>query len=242
MCGVLRRQGKDGTHTMFSGFDNFAEGFKRFSLDSLQQDEEREEDGKNKDTSREERMPVVHEKTTELGDSITTVKKLPSRPNEDANEWDWDEGNAAATAEKKEPSKVDGSLQQHASHVQRQPDSSATGGSLSAAGVSLTSASPVQLKQSSPRKMSSRVGDQSDKPQGENVGTDAAAECQEHRREEDTFAEGRAPSGAEGLAASPSPSATPVVEVSVSYQDVAGVGASRQFFGTPSWRTSEALD
>ncbi|CAM9418029.1 unnamed protein product [Scytosiphon promiscuus] len=193
---------------MFSGFDNFAEGFKRFSLDALQEDDDRQGDGRNTDTSREERMPVVAEKTSpkELADSAPTTKKLPSPPHEEVSEWDWDEGNATAIVEKNGSSQVGVSTIPHASNLQRLPASANTGGrvSLSAAGMSVTPASPGELEQRSHEELS-HVREVSENPQEEEAGTVMAAECEERPREEHTRSEGRAPSGAEGLAASLSP-------------------------------------
>lgn len=187
---------------MFSGFDTFAEGFKRFSLDSLQQDEERQEDGKD-NASREERLPVVPEQPTELADSNPTVTKPPSPSKEEASEWDWDEGSAAAAAVKRKgPSKASGSLQPHPSNLQG-PQGEAT--SLSASGMSATAALPAKLGRSSSGNISPHSGEYSEKPQGEDADTATAVECEELRKEEHTFQGGRAPSGVEGLAASPSP-------------------------------------
>lgn len=130
---------------MFSGFDNFAEGFKRFSLDALQ-DQEEQEDG----TTLEQRiMPVVPAEQPNVSVE-TPPQKLPSLK-EEHNEWDWDQENTSTAVDRQGVSKVGASQQRHETHLERPPKPASTASvGLIDGGVavpSLAAASHAELEQ-----------------------------------------------------------------------------------------------
>lgn len=80
---------------MFSGFDNFAEGFKRFSLDSLQQQEEEEGDNNNSSSTSTSNNKPRHGGTN-VAPALTPVPEQPVEfppttdpRNEEDDGWEW---------------------------------------------------------------------------------------------------------------------------------------------------------
>ncbi|CAM9123728.1 unnamed protein product [Ectocarpus fasciculatus] len=162
---------------MFSGFDNFAEGFKRFSLDALQDQDD--ENATEKDEQK--RLPAVPEQQhpTEHTESPTENPPPPPAEVED-NEWDWDQDNAGATDAQRKG--VSGSQQRHGgAHFQNSPQAM----SIAHAGISPAAvASPSELDQQS--TFDGQPGGvlvEAEEPSRGNTGTQAAEEHMEERRE-----------------------------------------------------------
>ncbi|CAN0402680.1 unnamed protein product, partial [Ectocarpus sp. 12 AP-2014] len=162
---------------MFSGFDNFAEGFKRFSLDALQDQDE--------NTSRDEqqRLPALPEQQHPTEHTESPTKEPPPQPAElEDNEWDWDQDNAGATDAQREG--VVGLRQKHEAHLQNSPQAT----SVAPAGISPAAvASPSELDQSTFDEQAGGVVVEAEEPLPENAGTQAAEEGMEERREGQMF-------------------------------------------------------
>lgn len=148
---------------MFSGFDNIAEGFKRFSLDALQDDEE-QVDGTPLPNQRSV-TAVVPEQPTE---SVPPPKKLPP-PVEEPSEWDWDQENTRNAVDTKGVSNVGNvgaSIQRDDTNLERPPNtdtiiattSASTAAARRIALVPSLPATPVELEKPSSRGSTSRAG------------------------------------------------------------------------------------
>lgn len=74
--------------SMFSGFDNLAEGFKRFSLDALQTEEEANEKESPKRTHAISDAPVQPPATVALEPIVEVIPSNTQSSNE-VDEWDW---------------------------------------------------------------------------------------------------------------------------------------------------------
>lgn len=168
---------------MFSGFDNFAEGFKRFSLDALQ---DQDDENTAKDEQQEQRLPAVPEQQHPTEHTESPTKTPPPQPAEvEDNEWDWDQDNAEATNAEREV--VGGSHQKHGAHLQH----SAQATTIALVGTSPAAvASPSELDQSTFNGQAGGVlveAGESLRENTENTGTQAAEEDMEERGEGQMF-------------------------------------------------------
>ncbi|CAM9435559.1 unnamed protein product [Ectocarpus sp. 4 AP-2014] len=163
---------------MFSGFDNFAEGFKRFSLDALQDQDE------NTSKDQEQRLPALPEQQRPTEHTESPTKEPPPQPAEvEDNEWDWDQDNAGATDAQREG--VGGLRQKHGAHLQNSPQATTT---VAPAGISPAAvASPSELDQSTFDEQAGGVVVEAEESLRENAGTQAAEEGMEERREGQIF-------------------------------------------------------
>lgn len=163
---------------MFSGFDNFAEGFKRFSLDALQ-----DEDDDNTSQDEQQRLPAVPEQRHPTEYTESPTREPPPQPAEvEDNEWDWDQDNAGDTDAQREG--VGGLQQKHGAHLQNSPQAT----SVAPAGISLAAvASPSEFDQSTFDGQAGGVVVEAEEPLRENAGTQAAEDGMEERREGQMF-------------------------------------------------------
>lgn len=118
---------------MFSGFDNFAEGFKRFSLDSLQQQEDDDDGEKNKNTYNGEEHSTQPSTRTRAQESAVVPHVTPRLPvvpehaqqdsqtigqaNDEDGEWDWDEKGPGSAQKESRRSRKDYSARRSTSNV-----------------------------------------------------------------------------------------------------------------------------
>lgn len=82
---------------MFSGFDNLAEGFKRFSLDVLQQQEDEGDKPEMKENDSSEDLSMFLAPVPEQPAEAPPPTK---QPNEEDSEWDWDQGGSTRSSRK----------------------------------------------------------------------------------------------------------------------------------------------
>ncbi|CBJ25593.1 Myosin, heavy chain 10, non-muscle [Ectocarpus siliculosus] len=185
---------------MFSGFDNLAEGFKRFSLDALQ-----DQDDENTSKDDQQRLPVLPEQQHPTEHTESPTKEPPPQPAEvEDNEWNWDQDNAGATDALREG--VGGLQQKHVAHLGNSPQAT----SAAPAGISPAAvASPSELDQSTFDGQAGGVVVEAEEPLRENAGTQAAEEGMEERREGQMFG-GEKNSGPSTFARDSSASSSPV--------------------------------
>lgn len=199
---------KRHTGKMFSGFDNLAEGFKRFSLDALQDQLEDVTPAPEQPSI----IPSIPEQQTEIA-KTPSPKKLPP-PAEEPSEWDWDEQNTrTAAVGRKGKLEVGASQQQHETHLERPPETSSTTSERTAVSTAslcrtaepslAATCAPVELDQYAPHEStgSTRVGGAFGEPEGPEHEITDKSEVPEERGDRQVFQEGNP----EGLAADSSP-------------------------------------
>ncbi|CAB1119443.1 unnamed protein product [Ectocarpus sp. CCAP 1310/34] len=207
---------------MFSGFDNFAEGFKRFSLDALQDQDE------NTSKDEQQRLPALPEQQHPMEHTESPTKEPPPQLAEvEDNEWDWDHGHAGATNAQRDG--VGGLRQKHGAHVRNSPHAT----SVAPAGISPAAvASPSELDQSTFDEQAGGVVVEAEEALRENAGTQAAKEGMEERREGQMFG-GETNSGPSTLARDSSAPSSSVEEGFSDNTDTpAALGRSEPCIGT----------